>query len=373
MFSIVVRNLLVCAIKTSVLENIAVKSEENEDKILISITHHVSDFILGQYRHLLQETTPEFSETHSGALSSLALTIVREFVRINNGVVTVTRDDDSRLTCHISFPKAVQAVKKKAPTEEKKRQPSILVADESAELRTYIRRILSPQFKILEAANGKDALAIAQKFIPEIIISEVLLPELDGFQLCQNIKSEEVTSDVPFIFLTSEWEESKRNTGLQVGASVYLVKPVSKELLLQTISNATLKKQETTFPTASTQIFKTSESEDFLDKVMRIIEENLADPDLDHRRICEHMAMSKSVLYTKFRNVTGLGVQEFIKSIRLEKSLKLLIDGGMTINQVAIEVGFNSQSYYNKCFMKQYGIGPREYARKNKKTAHFSV
>ncbi len=103
---------------------------------------------------------------------------------------------------------------------------------------------------------------------------------------------------------------------------------------------------------------------EFIDKIIQLIDQDMANPNLDYKEICTHMAMSKSVLYIKFKAITGQGVQEFIKSIRLKKSLKLLEEGDMAISQIALEVGFNSQSYFNKCFFKQYGVGPKEFARK---------
>jgi CheY-like chemotaxis protein/AraC-like DNA-binding protein len=385
MMNIVIRNLLVSAIKTAVNESIVIESAQTENKIVICISHSASAATMVQCEHLLHNNAPFFSSVNiGGPISALALTIVREFVQINNGRIRVKYEDDKRLVYTIQLTKSSRVIERNGSQQSIKggdeaavevmpiKGSSVLIADESAELRTYVKRILSPAFKVSEAKSGSEALEMVHKLMPKLIISEVNLPDVNGLQFCKLIQENKATRQIPFVFLTSEWEAESKSKGLNAGADVYLVKPVGKDTLLQTVINQIAqRKPGKSLPMDDERNHEgvTKNDEQFLEKVIAFIEENLPDPDLDHRKICEYMTMSKSVLYIKFRTVTGQGVQEFIKMMRLQKSLNFLLEGNMTINQVAMEVGFNSQSYFNKCFVKQFGMSPKEYMRQNRKSS----
>jgi AraC-like DNA-binding protein len=199
---------------------------------------------------------------------------------------------------------------------------------------------------------------------------------MNGIEFCKEIKSATTTSHIPVILLTSVSEEKGQLEGYEAGADAYLNKPVRKEILIQVILNLIQSQEKVrdrmresilgSNPIHPEDLVVNKRDEEFLNRLIDFINRNIANPTLDARHICEEFGISRSVLYTKIKILTGQSVHEFVKSIRLKQSLKLLLEGRHTISQVALEVGFNSHSYFDKCFVKQYGVGPKEYVAKRK-------
>jgi YesN/AraC family two-component response regulator len=236
--------------------------------------------------------------------------------------------------------------------------------------------LLCGTFEIFEAANGKEGLQLALEVQPTAIVSDLIMPVMNGLEFCRQIKNNTSTCHIPVILLTSQWEEKSQLSGYVAGADIYLTKPVKKELFIQVILNFINNQEklrqkiqesllsETSFQTEEVTLNKLDE--EFLNRLVIFIEMNISDANIDARAICEEIGMSRTVLYAKIKSLTGQSVHEFIKSIRLKRSLKLLLDGELNISQIALEVGFNSHSYFDKCFVKQYGMGPKEYVAKKR-------
>jgi signal transduction histidine kinase/ligand-binding sensor domain-containing protein/DNA-binding response OmpR family regulator len=329
--------------------------------------------------------------------TGLGLVITREFIEINKGHIRVESAPGKGATFYISLPVSeagegmngtAAALPAAMPVLDfweafpvdrllKIKGSKLLLVDDSKEMRDYLKLILADTFEIFEAANGQEGLKMATEILPAAIITDLLMPGMGGLQFCREIKSKTPTSHLPVIILTSQWEDNIKASGYEAGADVYLTKPVKKELLIQVILNLLNKQErlhehvwqnmqeETPFQAANLAISKLDE--EFLQKLVQFIEENIADPNLDARLLSREMATSRTILYTKVKTLTGQTVHEFIKSIRLKRSLPLLLEGRLSINQVAYEVGFNSHSYFDKCFAKQYKMGPKEYINKKRK------
>jgi CheY-like chemotaxis protein len=251
----------------------------------------------------------------------------------------------------------------------------ILIVDDSKELRYHLQRDLSGTFEIFEAENGNEGLKKALEVQPTVIITDMVMPVMDGERFCKELKALPATSHIPVILLTNQTYDEGQAIGYGAGADVYLTKPVSKELLFQVTYNF-IQAQERihqhllssngSFPE---DISINKVDEEFLTQVVAIVEKNLSDPQLDYKVLCEETALSRTVLYSKIKTLTGQGVHEFIRSIRLKKSLLFLREKKLSISQVAFEVGFNSHSYFNKCFIKQYKIAPKDYWKNPSKLA----
>jgi AraC-like DNA-binding protein len=173
--------------------------------------------------------------------------------------------------------------------------------------------------------------------------------------------------------LTSQTDADSQLLGYEAGADTYLMKPLNQQILYQVIYNlvtntinmrAKFVDSEEMYPDNLTF---NARDKDFLDKVIAYIEENIAQPDMDHKNISEIAAMSRTILYAKIKSLTGQGVHEFIQSIRVKKGLQLLMEGRLNINQIAYEVGFNTPSYFSKCFLKQFGAPPKDYLARMQK------
>lgn len=261
---------------------------------------------------------------------------------------------------------------------------TILLIEDNQEVRSFIKEVLKNHYTIFESENGKLGLDTAIEVIPDIIISDVMMPEMDGFTLCSKLKSDERTSHIPVILLTAKTGSNNQINGLEVGADIYLTKPFSIQMLLLHLRNL-LSYREKLRQQISNQIVSlpaiTIEHEDgelrdekiglntidndFLQKVISIIEAHIDDPELNVTMLSRKVAMSYGVLYKKLAAITGLTIHDFIKSIRLKKAAYLLTQKGSTIYEVAYQVGFSDRKYFSKEFKKQFGKNPSDYIKTN--------
>ncbi|UII20695.1 response regulator transcription factor [Fulvivirga ligni] len=232
--------------------------------------------------------------------------------------------------------------------------------------------LLSRYFVVHEAFNGLQALKLAEDLQPDVIISQVQLPLLNGLELCQQVRAHQQIGSIPFILISNSHGRFNQLQCYQAGADLHLVHPLKQEVIIQVVTNYIIKQEKLKQGLRSnhfTEITSTgivvNKDDDFLQQTIQYLEEKLSDPAIDASYLCEKLAMSRTSLYQKIKKLTGQSVHEFIKSVRLKNSLHYLIEGRLTINQIAFEVGFNSHSYFDKCFIKHYGITPKAYIRKH--------
>ncbi len=389
MVDTVIRNLLMNGVKfTHAGGSVGIVVGESGGEILL----HVKDTGIGmtneQLTDLFKIERKSLAVGTAGEVGTgLGLVITKEFIEANKGSLQLTSSQGVGSDFFVRLPRSASVIDSARdgtlqdsasgaglitdfPIEKqlKLRGKRILVVDDNEHLRYHLRRELSGTFEIFEAENGNDGLKMALEVQPTAIISDLVMPVMDGERFCRELKSLSATSHIPIILLTNQGYEDQ-GVGYGAGADVYLTKPAKKELLFQVIYNF-LRVQERIHDLIlkSSNVFPEDVSigkvdEDFLHQVVELVESKLSDPELDPRYICEETALSRTVLYAKVKALTGLGVNEFIRSIRLKKSLILLREGKLNISQVALEVGFNNQSYFNKCFTRQYGVSPKEYKK----------
>jgi ligand-binding sensor domain-containing protein/signal transduction histidine kinase/CheY-like chemotaxis protein/AraC-like DNA-binding protein len=402
MIDAVIRNLMTNSIKfTEYNGKVTVSTQQMGDTVTVCIADNGVGMSKSQQERLFRIDKNNVSKGTAGEHGTgLGLIIASEFVKSNNGSIRIDSEVGKGTTFFISLPqshntsltsplvkhskssnvqtKPVLDFWEKFPMEKliKIKGKKILIIDDNKELRTYLRFLLAPTFEIFEAEDGEAGLKVALEIQPIAIISDLIMPVMNGLDFCKRIKTSTATSHIPVVLLTSQWNEESQLLGYEAGADVYLTKPVKKELLIQVILNFIQqqekmweKVQDSILDVTATYQHEPSMSkldEAFINKLVEYIETNIADPNIDSKSIGDHLAVSRTVLYSKIKALTGQGVHEFIKSIRLKKSLKLLLEGKYTISQVTIEVGFSSHSYFNKCFIKQYGMPPKEYIAKKK-------
>lgn len=244
---------------------------------------------------------------------------------------------------------------------------SILVIEDNLELRNFIKDSFKDQYRIIEAANGVQGLELTFSELPDLIISDVMMPEMDGLELCRRIKSDERINHIPIVLLTARAAYIHQINGYEKGADAYITKPFSTQILALNVKNILATKE------AGRQKFvrdillnpepiKIESSDDkFLAKLMHIIEQNIDNTDFDVTTLTQEIGMSKTVLYKKVQAITNLSVADLIKSIRLKHAAVLLKNNQMSIADVAFAVGFNDRKYFSKEFKKQYDVSPSEY------------
>ncbi|MBZ4188311.1 hybrid sensor histidine kinase/response regulator transcription factor [Niabella beijingensis] len=245
----------------------------------------------------------------------------------------------------------------------------ILVVEDNESLRRLIRESLRNHYQITLCENGVEGWEAAIQQIPDLIISDVMMPEMDGLALCNMLKTDERTSHIPVVLLTAKSAQTDQITGLSRGADIYLTKPFSVPILQLTVHNLLSAREKMRqkfskeFVIAPVNTVIRSADKDFIDRLVQIIEEHLDDPDFGVDPLSVKIAMSQSVLYKKLRALTDMSVNDFIKSIRLKKAAQLLQLKSYSINEISLMVGFYDRKYFSKEFKKQFGVTPREYIK----------
>lgn len=266
-------------------------------------------------------------------------------------------------------PMAADAADKNEPTAGKNRQPLVLVVEDNSDVRAYISEQLKHLYRIMEAKNGQEGLDIAQKNIPDLIITDLMMPEIDGMELCRLLKTNDVTSHIPVVMLTAKGEQSDKLTGLQTGADDYLIKPFDARELSVRVSNLIEQRQRLRARFAGEMVFKPSEvavtsvDEAFLQRVFQAIEENMDEETFGVVELADAAGMSRSQLHRKLTAITGKGPNEIIRDMRLQRAKELLEKGAGNASEIAFMVGFNSLAYFSKCFSDRFGLPPSEYAK----------
>jgi DNA-binding response OmpR family regulator len=251
--------------------------------------------------------------------------------------------------------------------------PHILVVDDNEELRTFLKESLSPSYHITEAIDGGSGLAKAKEEYPDLIISDVMMPGMDGNEFCRQIKDDIETSHIPFLMLTAKDAIQPRIEGMESGADYYFAKPLSMQLLSLTIRNILQQKQKLKDRyfkdryAEAKDLVHTKKDKEFLGRLIGIIEAHLTNPDMDIDYICMEMGMSRTSLYQKIKSITGQSTGEFIRTIRLKKAVQLMTHEDISLTEVMYSVGIQTQSYFTKAFKKEFGKTPSQFLQDLKK------
>ena len=251
-----------------------------------------------------------------------------------------------------------------------RKKPLILVVDDEPEVRTLIRDNLGLSYNICEAADGKTGFEKARRHNPEIIISDIIMPVMDGIEMCKKIKSDLRTGHIPVILLTARPSVENRIEGLAMGADAYIEKPFSMDLLESQVKNIleTRKNLRNKFSkeliVKPTDITITSVDASFLQKAMDVVEKHISDFNFDSTGLSEEIGMSRSQLHRKLKGLTSQSASEFIRTLRLKRAASLLGQGHFPVEETSYRVGFKSPAYFTKCFKNHFGKTPSEYMAK---------
>lgn len=321
--------------------------------------------------------------------TGLGLSLVNELVKLYGGKINLTSELNQGtcvtivlplfdVTHHYSESPSVKPIQ--IPDET---QPltdivvddelvTILVVEDNADLRDFIASGFTNQYNVLLAVDGEDGLAKAKENIPDIIVSDVMMPNMDGLEFTRHIKQNECTSHIPTILLTAKAEEQSRIEGLKIGADDYLPKPFSLEELQLRVNNVlALRKRYAAKLKADLMLEKETEAEPtepsldekFMVKVKSIIEENIGHPSFNVEMLASEMNLSRAQLFRKIKALTNTAPSELINDLRLHRAAQLIRAKADNVAQIAYAVGFSEQSYFAKRFRKKYGVSPSEYAR----------
>jgi YesN/AraC family two-component response regulator len=248
---------------------------------------------------------------------------------------------------------------------------TLLLADDNREMVSCLGNYFSKKYQVRVAFNGKEALSIAREKLPGLIITDLIMPGMDGLELCRKIKSDILINHIPVIILTAKTGTENQISGLSVGADAYVEKPfdfiyletIVENLLLQ---REALKKRFTLEVIHSDSPESSKQVDSFIAKAEHIIRDNLANADFSVDELGSGLNMSRSQLFRKFRAILGMSPSDFIRITRLKKAALLLLKDEMGVNQVAYEVGFSNPSHFITAFKKMYGVTPKHYLASKK-------
>ena len=259
--------------------------------------------------------------------------------------------------------------------ESQAEQPNLLIVDDNADIRAYLKTILQYKYNVREAEDGKMGLDLAREEVPDLIISDVMMPVMNGLEFCQQVKSDVATSHIPVILLTARALSQHQIEGYESGADAYITKPFSPQLLLARVDNLLRSRHllkdifsKENPATSNAAIQEDSEplmqisSQDsvFIEKFKTIINANLSNSELTVEDIGAEIGMSRVQLYRKIKALTGLSPNEQLRKARLEKARELLIAKSGTVSEIVYQVGFSTPSYFSKCFKEEFGCSPNE-------------
>ena len=232
-------------------------------------------------------------------------------------------------------------------------------------MRKYIRTLLADRYYVLEATDGQSGLKLAKESVPDLIVSDVMMPIMDGLQLCKKLKEDVITSHIPVILLTARSTEAHQMEGYDSGADAYLTKPFSAELLISRIANLLKNRKQLKLLLDGKQNEESKEKistpdKIFIDNLKEAIKKNMSNPNLRMDDLGDEIGLSRVQMYRKVKVLTGLSPTELLRQMRLQRAAALLSSTTKTVAEIAFEVGFNTPGYFSKCFKEQYGKQPTD-------------
>jgi DNA-binding response OmpR family regulator len=256
---------------------------------------------------------------------------------------------------------------------------SMLIVEDNTQIRAYLNQIFAADFEIIEAADGSEGLDLVYQWLPDIIISDVMMHGLSGIELCSKVKEDPSLNHIPVILLTASSSPEIKLKGIEGGADDYISKPFEKELLMARVAGILKSKNnlqkyfynEITLKSNDLKI--PPDYKEFLEKCIKIVEDNLTDSDFCIKTLTNEMGMSHSNLYKKIRSVSGQSANGFIRFIRLRKAAEMFLNTNCTVSEAAFKVGINDPKYFREQFSKLFELNPSEYMKKFRDPFHANI
>ena len=325
---------------------------------------------------------------HQG--SGVGLALVKELIDLMNGSVSVSSSFKEGTTFMVVIPmevsnelqevkftseiKRIGEIRSEATNTNIKRSSKaeeILLVEDNSEVRQYLGSILAKSYRVIQAKNGKEGCELALNQIPDLVISDVMMPEMDAVEMCQKLKTDQRTDHIPIILLTARADTGSRLECLESGADDYLSKPFHTQELLARVANllklrANLKERfKQSIQVISSDITISSSDQRFLQKAIEVVAKHLDDTDFDVQIFSSELNLSRTHLHKKLKSIADQSPSEFIRNLRLQHAAELLAANFDNVSQIAYATGFNNLSYFARCFKEKYGVTPTDFAADN--------
>lgn len=384
-------NLLSNALKyTSEGGEISLMAKEEGGRVMISVADNGCGISSDELPYIFDRF---YQAKNAGRGTGIGLAIVKAFTELHHGEVSATSIEGKGSTFTIHIPVRQKGEVTNQPTEKIEQlvepssaeevpnqarhideliqpyqtdKPEVLIIDDNIDIRTYLRSALSEKYNVSEAADGKVGLELARKIVPDIVLSDIMMPVMDGLAFCQQLKTDKAISHIPVILLTARSLDEQRAEGYEHGADAYLSKPFSLRLLFSRIDNLIQSRKKLS------KLFSNSDENDAFEKLSnetdktfaaqlrKIIQDNLSDNEFNVERIGDEIGLSRVQLYRKVKALTGYSPVEMLRKARLTRARHLLRTTEKTVSEVAYAVGFSTPSYFSKCYKDEFGESPKK-------------
>ncbi len=334
-------------------------------------------------------------ESNRSTGSGIGLSLVRDFVTLHGGAVRVFDNVGSGSVFVVDIPVKHSVVNVATPLSQEaaeedaaaldtetieadedtqpfeKRKPLVLIVDDNEDFITFMRDSLSLYFSVQSAVNGREAWNIIPELMPDLIVSDLMMPEMDGNELCRNVKTDKRTQNIPFVLLTAKQSVENKVEGLTIGADDYVTKPFNMEVLIlrmrKLIDLSSRSKSRNRIDPEPSDIVITSLDEKLIENAIKYVEANISRSDLSVEELSHELGMSRVHLYKKLLQITGKTPIEFIRVIRLKRAAQLLRESQQNVSEIAYQLGFNNPKYFSKYFKDEFGVLPSVYQEREGK------
>ncbi|MEO0572593.1 MAG: ATP-binding protein [Bacteroidota bacterium] len=390
----ILNNLLSNAFKFTAREGeVQVQALVENGHALVSVEDNGSGIAEEDLRLIFKRFHQSAKNAPNTAGTGVGLTLSKELALLHHGDISVDSALGEGTTFTLKFPiqKSAYRPHQIGNETEKNVQPSqvtkpealaksdnevhtsekvVLLVEDNPDLSNHMRSLLEHTFQVKQSINGKVGITDALQFIPDIIITDLMMPEADGVEVCQTLKADEKTSHIPIIMLTAKADRDTKLDGLKTGADDFLTKPFDNEELMVRVQNLIdqrdklREKFEQTLRLAPSKIRVKSPEEAFIKKALEVVDNNLSNSAFTVEAFQQEIGMSRMQLHRKLKALTHFSASEFIRDIRLQRAVDLLADKSLTVSEVAYSCGFNSVSYFTQCFTQKFGASPSKHPAK---------
>lgn len=368
-------------VSLEILPAISEKKEEEKQQIKITVFNEGKD-ISDEDKVKIFERFYKVSELMEGA--GIGLSFAKSLVEMHQGIIDVESVDGVGVAFNVLLPfdeieitdlsdksekyeywhEDVYNSNQVHELENKGKELTIVIVEDNLDLRTFLKNTLSRNYSCFEAGDGKEGLELVSKIIPDIVISDVIMPKMDGYELCKNIKENTKTCHIPVILLTANSAAEQIVSGYEKGADAYVTKPFDMSIIKAQISRM-IQNRELIREKYMTQNFMVevstsniSRDDEFIIKLRQLLEDNLSETDFNVKKLSGNLNISTTHLYRKLKALTGLSPVEFIRFFKLQKACELLSNSNLSIKEIGYGLGFNNLSYFVKCFREQFNVTP---------------
>ena len=316
------------------------------------------------------------SDEHLKTGTGIGLAIVKQYVDLLNGSINLKSNLNIGSVFTVTFPHKKEDFELKTTSEndniiipKKKFGSTILIVDDQKELRIFIKEVFEDQHNIFEASNGEEGLKLAKQLQPSLIISDVMMPVMDGVELCKKIRNDLAVSHIPVILLTAKTGEEAEIEGLSSGADAYVNKPFSQKILRSRVNvlienrKKLIKKYSLSIDENLTVLASNDIDKGFLEKFEKVLAKQFSYSDLSVEELASEMAVSVSGFYTKVKSITGSSPVEFVRTYRLKRAAQLLKSTNLSVTEISEKTGFGTQKYFSNSFKKHFGVTPLTYRK----------